>query len=376
MTSPKLSRIPTVLGGALRAPPSRLQASEVPAICNQSTVNAPPKPTFITPNLEAIRKLRKTRGVSRKSCLIGMLVENEDASHTPSGRQGTTPSIGTNAPDHIPADVHIDATTQALQEAITKGVDITFKKMFTSSQFLPSSRPSPRRRKGQIDEVEAIKGSESKEEHRFMLEKVRNFFKTKFEFTQDTEFMIYEPVDPNKVRMYESGDGPGPDLKSPKFDLRNNSKSQWSSLIIDNFLKEVQDQCLGEDWLKYARRATVLDHIIKLKREAGEDDINVWKWLQGVVQRLGEHGMSSEESDIENEVEQVLHVKRMDWCCGIKHELDFLDLQRLVNVDVFAPQESWPMKRIHASGNPATSRDVMKGLPRAFYNRAWITSLM
>ncbi|KAG6376539.1 hypothetical protein JVT61DRAFT_2534 [Boletus reticuloceps] len=251
---------------------------------------------------------------------------------------------------------------------------------------------------------------------------------------------MHEPVDPDKVHMYESGDGLGPDLESPRFDLRNNSKSQWNSLIIDNLLKEVQDQCLQEDWpvqrsdpyireilaerykrlqtrwqkgqpkitddgtaetpaqteaqlvaeselvlklcrqttrhrSKYARRATVLDHIIKLKVEAGEDDIDVWKWLQGVVQRLGEHGMSSEESDIENEVEQVLRVKRMDWCRGIERELDFLDLQRLVDVDVFAPQGSRPMKRIRESGNPATSRDAVKGLPRAFYNRAWITSL-
>ncbi|KAG6369651.1 hypothetical protein JVT61DRAFT_14149 [Boletus reticuloceps] len=138
---------------------------------------------------------------------------------------------------------------------------------------------------------------------------------------------------------------------------------------------QTKARLVAESELKYARRATVLDHIIKLKVEAGEDDIDVWKWLQGVVQRLGEHGMSSEESVIENEVEQVFCVKRMDWHCGIKHELDFLDLQRLVDVDVFAPQGSRPMKRIHTSGNPATSRDAVKDLPRAFYNRAWITSL-
>ncbi|KAG6376540.1 hypothetical protein JVT61DRAFT_2535 [Boletus reticuloceps] len=159
----------TLQGQQPTVPIPRLQASEVPTIRNQSTVNAPPKPTFVTPNLEAIRKLRKTRGVSRKSRLIGMLVEDEDTSHTPGGQQGTTLSIGTNAPDHVPADIHIDATTQALQEAITKGVDIAFRKMFTSSQFSPSSRPSPRRRKAQIDEVEAIKGSESKEDRCFML---------------------------------------------------------------------------------------------------------------------------------------------------------------------------------------------------------------
>ena len=85
--------------------------------------------------------------------------------------------------------------------------------------------------------------------------------------------------------------------------------------------------------------------------------------------------MSSEESDLENEVEEVLRIKRMDWRRGIERELDFLDLQRLVDVDVFAPQGSRPMKRIRALGNPVSSRDAVKSLPMALYDGAWITSL-
>ena len=121
--------------------------------------------------------------------------------------------------------------------------------------------------------------------------------------------------------------------------------------------------------------AAVLDHIIKLKTEQGEDNANAWKWLQELVQSLGEHGMSSEESDLENEVEEVLCVKHMDWCHAIERELDFVDLQHLVDIDVFTPQGSWPMKRIHASRNPLSSRDPVKGLPMTLYNRAWVVSL-
>ena len=85
--------------------------------------------------------------------------------------------------------------------------------------------------------------------------------------------------------------------------------------------------------------------------------------------------MSSEESDLENEVEEVLLVKHMDWHHAIEQELDFVDLQCLVDVDVFTPQGSWPMKRIRASGNPLSSRDLVKGLPMMLYNRAWVASL-
>jgi hypothetical protein len=78
---------------------------------------------------------------------------------------------------------------------------------------------------------------------------------------------------------------------------------------------------------------------------------------------LGEHRLSSEESDVENEVEQVLHIKHVVWHCSIECELDFLDLQCIVDVDMFAPQGSQLMKRMHASGNQVISRGAMKGLP-------------
>jgi hypothetical protein len=44
----------------------------------------------------------------------------------------------------------------------------------------------------------------------------------------------------------------------------------------------------------------------------------VWQWLQQLVKTLGEGGMSSEESNIENEIERVLRVKNMVW----RHEIE------------------------------------------------------
>ncbi|KAG9308491.1 hypothetical protein JVU11DRAFT_11835 [Chiua virens] len=112
-----------------------------------------------------------------------------------------------------------------------------------------------------------------------------------------------------------------------------------------------------------------------LKTEEGEDDVDAWRWLKEVVHQLGEHGMSSEESDIENEVESVLRVKHMDWRRAIDRELEFLDMQCLVDADVFSPQGSRPMKRIRISSNPVTSRIAVKGLPRAFYHGPWMAQL-
>ena len=50
----------------------------------------------------------------------------------------------------------------------------------------------------------------------------------------------------------------------------------------------------------------MLNHIVALKTEENNDDLKTWQWLQELVTCLGEHGMSSEENSIENEVEEVL----------------------------------------------------------------------
>jgi hypothetical protein len=126
---------------------------------------------------------------------------------------------------------------------------------------------------------------------------------------------------------------------------------------------------------KYSRRATVLDHLVKYKTDKNEEDLPAWQWLQKLVMTLGDTGMSSEESDVENDIETVLHVKNMTWRRAIERELDIIDHQRMVDDDIFAPQGLKPMKWIRSSGNPKTSRTEMDGLPKALYNEEWLAGL-
>ncbi|KAG2108105.1 hypothetical protein BD769DRAFT_1392795 [Suillus cothurnatus] len=63
---------------------------------------------------------------------------------------------------------------------------------------------------------------------------------------------------------------------------------------------------------KYRRRVAVVDHLIKMADET-EEDFSAWRWLQQLVKTLGEGSMSSEESDVENDIETVLRVKNMVW---------------------------------------------------------------
>ncbi|KAG2085963.1 hypothetical protein BD769DRAFT_1397098 [Suillus cothurnatus] len=89
---------------------------------------------------------------------------------------------------------------------------------------------------------------------------------------------------------------------------------------------------------KYLRRVTVLDHLVKQMSDKNREDLPAWQWLQLLVKTLGEGSMSSEESDIENQIEMVLCVKNMVWHHVIERELDIVDHQRLMDDDIFAPK--------------------------------------
>ncbi|KAI6117063.1 hypothetical protein EDD16DRAFT_1896224 [Pisolithus croceorrhizus] len=126
---------------------------------------------------------------------------------------------------------------------------------------------------------------------------------------------------------------------------------------------------------KYHCRVMVLDEMVKSKSEAQDDDLQSWKWLRSLIKTLGEHGMSSEESSVENGVENVLRVKNMPWRRNIDRELEIVDFQRLLDTDIFSPQGSKPLTRKCSPDNPSTTCDVVKALPLALYDGAWFAQL-
>ncbi|KAI6156051.1 hypothetical protein EDD17DRAFT_1489976, partial [Pisolithus thermaeus] len=183
------------------------------------------------------------------------------------------------------------------------------------------------------------------------------------------------------VHAYEYEDGPSPDVDSLIFDLMRSPSSAWNGAIIDNLLRALQTRCKDENWpihrsdaylrslivdryrqlrtvwrnaqpkltgkgvletlaetesrlvaarealLKANRQMMRRRNVSKLKAEENEDNADAWKWLKDLTTTLGEHGMSSEESGIENEVEVVLHVKTLPWRRSVERELDLIDLQ-------------------------------------------------
>ncbi|KAF9233010.1 hypothetical protein BU15DRAFT_66944 [Melanogaster broomeanus] len=108
----------------------------------------------------------------------------------------------------------------------------------------------------------------------------------------------------------------------------------------------------------------------------GEADVDVasWQWLHRLIKTLGEHGMSSEESSVENGVENVLRVKQMEWWRNIDHELEIIDREHVLDSDIFSAQGSKPLPRKRAMDNPPTSRNSVNGLPLALYDIQFLAS--
>ncbi|KAI6099358.1 hypothetical protein EV401DRAFT_1894913 [Pisolithus croceorrhizus] len=112
-----------------------------------------------------------------------------------------------------------------------------------------------------------------------------------------------------------------------------------------------------------------------MKSETSDDDLGSWKWLQRLINTLGEHSMSSEESSVENGIENVLRVKKLEWRRNIDKELEIVDLQRVLDKDIFCSQGSKPLPRKRAPDNPISSRVPVVGLPMALYDDTWILQL-
>ncbi|KAI6013802.1 hypothetical protein BKA83DRAFT_4499841 [Pisolithus microcarpus] len=379
---------------------------------------AAPRHSTVTPNLDVIKRLKRSRGFSRRSHLVGVRVEEDedipDASTTE--RENPVPPSCDNG--QLPS-----SQASTVIDAVTKGVEAALKNILANGQVLPNLKRTPRSRRTEDHDVRMQRDLEPSWQRDFCLNEVRKLFKDKFNFTNDTEFIGYESADPRDVHAYEYEDGPGPDVNSPVFDLMHSPSSLWNGAIIDNILQDLQTRCRNENWPihrtvwrkaqpkltekgtletpaetetrlvaeretllkanrqttrrhnKYCRRTTVVKNLVKLKMEENEDDVDAWKWLKDLITSLGERGMSSEESGVENEVEVVLRVKNLPWRRSIERELDLIDLQRLLDGDIFAPQGARPLRRIRAPGNPASARPAVKGLPIALYDRSWIAEL-
>jgi hypothetical protein len=108
-----------------------------------------------------------------------------------------------------------------------------------------------------------------------------------------------------------------------------------------------------------------VEHMVK----NAPNEREVWVWLSKVLRELGHDGMSSDESELDDEVEVILKVKELPWRREMSRELDFIDKQR--GCGGFSKRGSAPMRRRRGQGEPST-RSPVTGLPAVLYDRQWL----
>ncbi|KAF8906074.1 hypothetical protein CPB84DRAFT_1844719 [Gymnopilus junonius] len=123
----------------------------------------------------------------------------------------------------------------------------------------------------------------------------------------------------------------------------------------------------------FDRRKETLVRIVSIKREQNEADCFIWEWLLDLVETLGEDGMSSDESEIDDRTATVIYrVKNMPWRRTISEEMDLIDKQR-ATAHIFSKKGSKPMPRMRGGGE--SRRDEVEELPKGIYNKDWLKKL-
>ena len=119
----------------------------------------------------------------------------------------------------------------------------------------------------------------------------------------------------------------------------------------------------------------IAERMFDLRTQEGASDVHIWEWLSKLVEKLGEDGMSSEESDEDthgSSIEAVLRPRIMDWQREMGDTLQILDNQRHIDTDIFTPRGAKPVTRIRNPRNKRSTRRPVPELPRSLYNDKWL----
>ncbi len=110
-----------------------------------------------------------------------------------------------------------------------------------------------------------------------------------------------------------------------------------------------------------------------MKRIENAPDVPLWEWIEKLVLSLGEDGMSSDESEIDDRtLESRLRVNVLPWRREeIKQHMMLLDDQRENDAELYTKKGSKPAKRERGGGKDS-ERAPCEGLPKALYHQEWL----
>jgi hypothetical protein len=114
------------------------------------------------------------------------------------------------------------------------------------------------------------------------------------------------------------------------------------------------------------------EETVRCKEQEGAADVANWEWLKSVIVELGWDGMSSEESENEDDIETVYRPKILPWRRDMENELELIDNEYRRLAKTKARRGPTPAPRRRGAGNTISTRDPVCGLPACLYKESWL----
>lgn len=120
-------------------------------------------------------------------------------------------------------------------------------------------------------------------------------------------------------------------------------------------------------------RLRIVNYIIQLRADDEESDVAIWKWLRELLTNLGSDGMSSDDSDVDDE--RYRNIYRVTFVTWRRHEIagymEYIDMQRYEGDHDFSEQGADPRPRVRGPQGMSSGRKPPKRLPRSLYDDDW-----
>jgi hypothetical protein len=113
--------------------------------------------------------------------------------------------------------------------------------------------------------------------------------------------------------------------------------------------------------------------MIMVKKKNGDSDVAIWEWLKTLLKTLGDEGMSSDDSDIDDRTQtEILHVRKLPWRRSLDKELDIIDSQRRDDQELFTKKGSKPVTRLRHMKELTSRRNAPTEKPKNIFEKSWL----
>jgi hypothetical protein len=125
----------------------------------------------------------------------------------------------------------------------------------------------------------------------------------------------------------------------------------------------------------FQTRLRIVNYIIELRADDEKSDVAIWKWLRDLLTILGSDGMSSDDTETDEDSPICRDIYRVTFVAWRRPEItdymQYIDMQRDRGENDFSEQGADPRPRVRGPPRALSGRKAPKRLPRCLYDDDW-----